>query len=421
MFTDCAVALSTSPICSAMCMKRLLKISRRAGSPRAPPVARARPPVSSSSSSPPARARAHQPSSSTTVLCGSTISAGPGSSPRSAPSGISGTSCQPPNQARTRAGRPFGQRAAASAPHPPPRRAASTRTASITTASRSAAKPKRRRCSAWKRARTSSRSPRGTERATSLSPARSSSSRATRTWRASAAASSARAAASSSASAPCAAASPRCSRGWRRLARRTARRSATPMPNADSTLASGCTRMRRTPAARATRQACWPAAPPKQNSVKSAASSPRRAQTSRMALAIDSTPTSRNDSATVSAVQPPATCVAARAARAANFSATTRVSMRERPSRPKSARQRVGAQPSEQHLHVGEGEGTAAPVTGRPRVGGGGSRPHGEAAVAVGEDRAAAGGDGVHVEHRLGEAHPADQLLEALRQLAVDQ
>jgi len=31
MLTDCAVALSTSPICSAICMKRLLKISSRAG------------------------------------------------------------------------------------------------------------------------------------------------------------------------------------------------------------------------------------------------------------------------------------------------------------------------------------------------------------------------------------------------------
>ena len=39
MFTDCAVALSTSPICSAMCMKRLLKSrcapDRRSCSPRA--------------------------------------------------------------------------------------------------------------------------------------------------------------------------------------------------------------------------------------------------------------------------------------------------------------------------------------------------------------------------------------------------
>ena len=91
------------------------------------------------------------------------------------------------------------------------------------------------------------------------------------------------------------------------------------------------------PAARATRQACWPAAPPKQNSVNSAASSPRRVDTSRMALAIDSTPTSRKDSATVSAEQPPATWVAARAASVANSCATTAVSMRERPSRPKSA------------------------------------------------------------------------------------
>ena len=64
----------------------------------------------------------------------------------------------------------------------------------------------------------------------------------------------------------------RTSSAWRRLARRTARRSATPTPNADSRLASGCTRICRVPAARATRQACWPAAPPKQNSGKSAVS-----------------------------------------------------------------------------------------------------------------------------------------------------
>ncbi len=84
-------------------------------------------------------------------------------------------------------------------------------------------------------------------------------------------------------------------------------------------------------------------------------------------------------------------------------------------------RQRVGAQPPEQYLGIGEGERATAAVAHRPGVGAGGGRPDREAAVAVAEDRAAAGGDAVHVEHRLRQAHAGDQMLEALRQLAVDE
>ena len=54
------------------------------------------------------------------------------------------------------------------------------------------------------------------------------------------------------------------------------------------------------------------------------------------------------------------------------------------PSRPEHPRQRVGAQPPEHYLHVGEGQRATAAVAGRPGVGAGGRRPDGEAAVALG-------------------------------------
>src|SRR5215472_3619115 len=117
MLTDWAVALSTSPICSAMCMKRLLDISMRAGSAAAVARASAAPGADSSSSSPPASRLAAQPLSSTTVLCGSTMRAGPASGPRSSLIDTSGTSRQPSNQARALRGR-----AAALRGHDEPRR-----------------------------------------------------------------------------------------------------------------------------------------------------------------------------------------------------------------------------------------------------------------------------------------------------------
>ena len=91
------------------------------------------------------------------------------------------------------------------------------------------------------------------------------------------------------------------------------------------------------------------------------------------------------------------------------------------PVAPEHRRQRVGTQMPEQHLHIRQRQRAAAPVTGRPRIRARGGGTHGEAAVAVAEHRAPAGGDAVHIQHRLGEAHAADQVLEALRQLAVDQ
>ena len=88
---------------------------------------------------------------------------------------------------------------------------------------------------------------------------------------------------------------------------------------------------------------------------------------------------------------------------------------------PEHRRQGVGAQMSEQHLHVGEGQRPAPPVTDRPRVRPRGGGSHREAPVVVAEDGAAAGRNAVHVQHRLVETRARNEVLETLRQLAVDQ
>ena len=181
---------------------------------------------------------------------------------------------------------------------------ASTRSASMRTLREWAANPKRRRCSAWNRRRSSSSGASASDSEMSLSPARSSSSSVLRDCGAGTeggAAPRAPARSSRARRRAAAASPPRPVRGadWRGAPPGGRRH---PTPRADNRLASGCTRIRRVPAARATRQACWPAAPPKQKRGKSAASSPWRVDTWRIAFAMASTPTSRNASASPSAV-----------------------------------------------------------------------------------------------------------------------
>ena len=88
---------------------------------------------------------------------------------------------------------------------------------------------------------------------------------------------------------------------------------------------------------------------------------------------------------------------------------------------PEERGQGVGPQVPEQHLHVGECQGSVAPIAHRPRVRARGGRADREAAVPEAQHRTAARGDAVHVQHRLGQAHSGNEVLEALRQLAVDQ
>src|SRR5437762_8311751 len=70
---------------------------------------------------------------------------------------------------------------------------------------------------------------------------------------------------------------------------------------------------------------------------------------------------------------------------------------------------------SEQHLHVGEGQRPAPPVTDRPRVRPRGGGSHREAPVVVAEDGAAAGRNAVHIQHRLVETRARNEVLETLR------
>ena len=235
-------------------MNRLLKISRRAGSAVAARRAVPPPPASSSSSSPPGRRCTRQPSSTTKVLCGSTISAGPasGAERRRGHQRHLAPGAEPGAGARRQR-----RIAAAGARHRPalrPRRGLACldpqrfddhlqRVGGEAEAAQvlgMEALAHLRECAGRYRAAYMS-----------LSPARSSSRCATPT---AAAARAVRAqlgarlrlAASAQAAARRRQAR-RIERARRRLARRTASQSATPMPKADSTLASGCTRMRRTP------------------------------------------------------------------------------------------------------------------------------------------------------------------------------
>ncbi len=106
MLTECAVCLSTTPICSAMCMNRLLNTSSMTGSARVPTLSAAgRGDERSSRSWPVDVTVARQPISTTVVAWLSTTTAGPSTTafaPKAARSN-SGTSRQPSNQARTRA------------------------------------------------------------------------------------------------------------------------------------------------------------------------------------------------------------------------------------------------------------------------------------------------------------------------------
>jgi hypothetical protein len=71
------------------------------------------------------------------------------------------------------------------------------------------------------------------------------------------------------------------------------------------------------------------------------------------------------------------------------------------------------------HIGVGDGERSAAPIAGWPRIGAGRVGADAEARAVVKEDRAAAGGDGVDQHHRRAHPHARDLGLERALVLAV--
>ena len=148
MLTDCAVAFSTSPICSATCMNRLLKISMRAGSAVAA-AGTALPPPSSSSSSPPGNRCARQPPPAPRCCAARPGAPGRRAAPRAPPPPPAAprASCRTTARARCGSAASGADAGTASVVASTEAWRASTRSASITTCSASAAKPKRRRCS----------------------------------------------------------------------------------------------------------------------------------------------------------------------------------------------------------------------------------------------------------------------------------
>ena len=64
------------------------------------------------------------------------------------------------------------------------------------------------------------------------------------------------------------------------------------------------------------------------------------------------------------------------------------------------------------HIGVGDGERSAAPIAGRPRIGAGRIGSDAEARAVIKQDRAAAGGDGMDQHHRRAHAHARDHAFE---------
>ena len=106
---------------------------------------------------------------------------------------------------------------------------------------------------------------------------------------------------------------------------------------------------------------------------------------------------------------------AARMLAATAASACARRLLVERPGavRPEHAREERRPQLAGHQVAVGHRERPALAVAGRAGVGAGAARPDAVAAVLEGADRAAAGGDRVHAQHRRAQAHAADHALVA--------
>ena len=202
------------------------------------------------------------------------------------------------------------------------------------------------------------------------------------------------------------------------LAWRSVRTSATPMPNADSTPASGWMMTRRMPSISATCAACCPPAPPKQHSAKRVTSWPRCTEICLIAFAMRSTAIRKNPAASCSSrgVSPVAAATVARQLR----ECVPRCVRVERlvGIGAEHARKELGLNAAEQQVRVGHRRRPAVPVTRGPRVGARGLRADLEPALAERQDRAAAGSDGLNPQHRRADANLRDHGVRRALELA---
>ena len=175
--------------------------------------------------------------------------------------------------------------------------------------------------------------------------------------------------------------------------------SARPMPSADSTPAIGGTSTVRMPSESATAHACWPPAPPKVVSTYSG----------DVVALLDGDPLDRVGHVGHRDPQEALGDLLGRAVVAGlprmlggqvGEPAPHDVGVeRLVAARAEHVREVGGLDAAEHHVGVGDGERAAAAVAGRARVGAGRVRPDPVAAAVEVQDRAAAGGDRVDVEH----------------------
>ena len=126
-----------------------------------------------------------------------------------------------------------------------------------------------------------------------------------------------------------------------------------------------------------------------------------------MALAMFSTAMRMAPSAISSGVRPSPTWAASSAKPRARLQ--RRVAGRCRARRSPG---RAGVELAHHDVGIGHGERAAAAVALGPRIGAGALGADAEARAVVGDDRAAAGRDRMHAQHRHGEAHARDLRLE---------
>ena len=172
------------------------------------------------------------------------------------------------------------------------------------------------------------------------------------------------------------------------------------------------------PSASATAQACWPPAPPKQQSVYSVTSWPRcdRDLLDRVRHVLDGDlEEAFGDSLRAPGV-PVAAPISARQRR--ELRAHDRGVERLVAARAEDCGKSVGLDLAEHHVAVGDGERPAAPVAGRPGIRAGRVRADAEARAVEMQDRAAARRDGVDLHHRRAQRTPATSVSKRALELA---
>ena len=187
------------------------------------------------------------------------------------------------------------------------------------------------------------------------------------------------------------------------LSTRSTRLSETSIPTAERTPEAGGTSTRFMPSSSATAAPCIGPAPPKAIRVSSRGSMPRSTVITRTAPAISALATRRIPRAVSRRSRPNSS--ARRAHRGRGVVEADPIGQR-----------RGWVEIAEHQVGVGDRRLIpAVPVTGRPRVGARGLRPHAQRAACVApRDAAAAGANGVHVHHRDGQRAAGDLAAAAL-------